>query len=29
VRRVAEDLGMLVLPSFIDTTGLQLWEVEH
>src|SRR5262249_27454332 len=29
VRRVAEDLGMQVLPSFIDTTGLQVWEIEH
>jgi D-glycero-alpha-D-manno-heptose-7-phosphate kinase len=29
VRRVTEDLGMLVLPSFIDTTGLQIWDVEH
>jgi hypothetical protein len=28
VRRAAEDLGMLVLPAFIDTTGLQVWEVE-
>jgi D-glycero-alpha-D-manno-heptose-7-phosphate kinase len=28
VRRAAEDLGMLVLPSQIDTTGLQVWEVE-
>jgi D-glycero-alpha-D-manno-heptose-7-phosphate kinase len=28
VRRVAEDLGMLVLPALIDTTGLQVWEVE-
>jgi D-glycero-alpha-D-manno-heptose-7-phosphate kinase len=29
VRRAAEDLGMLVLPSLIDTTGLQVWGVEH
>ena len=29
VRRVAEDLGMMVLPSLIDTTGLQVWEVKH
>jgi D-glycero-alpha-D-manno-heptose-7-phosphate kinase len=28
VRRAAEDLGMLVLPALIDTTGLQVWEVE-
>jgi D-glycero-alpha-D-manno-heptose-7-phosphate kinase len=28
VRRVAEDLGMMVLPSFIDSTGLQVWEAE-
>ncbi|HKI34245.1 MAG TPA: hypothetical protein VKA46_20500 [Gemmataceae bacterium] len=29
VRRAAEDLGMLVLPALIDTTGLQVWEVER
>ena len=29
VRRAAEDLGMMVLPSLIDTTGLQVWEVKH
>jgi D-glycero-alpha-D-manno-heptose-7-phosphate kinase len=29
VRRAAEDLNMLVLPTFLDTTGLQVWEVEH
>jgi D-glycero-alpha-D-manno-heptose-7-phosphate kinase len=28
VRRAAEDLGMLVIPSLIDSTGLQVWEVE-
>jgi D-glycero-alpha-D-manno-heptose-7-phosphate kinase len=28
VRRAAEELGMLVLPAFIDTTGLQVWEAE-
>jgi D-glycero-alpha-D-manno-heptose-7-phosphate kinase len=28
VRRAVEDLGMLVLPALIDTTGLQVWEVE-
>jgi len=28
VRRIAEDLGMVVLPALIDTTGLQTWEVE-
>jgi hypothetical protein len=28
VRRAAEDLGMVVLPALIDTTGLQVWEVE-
>ena len=28
VHRVAEDLGMQVLPALIDTTGLQVWEVE-
>jgi D-glycero-alpha-D-manno-heptose-7-phosphate kinase len=28
VRRVAEDLGMTVLPSLIDTSGLQVWEVK-
>ena len=29
VRRAAEDLDMLVLPALIDTTGLQVWEVQH
>jgi len=29
VRRAAEDLGMLVLPALIDTSGLQVWEVKH
>jgi D-glycero-alpha-D-manno-heptose-7-phosphate kinase len=28
VRRAAEDLGMMVLPALIDSTGLQVWEVE-
>jgi len=28
VRRAIEDLGMLVLPASIDTTGLQVWKVE-
>lgn len=28
VRRAVEDLGMQVLPALIDTTGLQVWEVE-
>jgi D-glycero-alpha-D-manno-heptose-7-phosphate kinase len=28
VRRAAEDLGMMVLPAFIDTSGLQVWEAE-
>jgi D-glycero-alpha-D-manno-heptose-7-phosphate kinase len=28
VRRAAEDLGMLVLPALVDTTGLQVWKVE-
>jgi D-glycero-alpha-D-manno-heptose-7-phosphate kinase len=28
VHRAAEDLGMLVLPALIDTTGLQVWEAE-
>ena len=28
VRRAAEELGMVVLPAFIDTTGLQVWEAE-
>jgi D-glycero-alpha-D-manno-heptose-7-phosphate kinase len=28
VHRAAEDLGMQVLPALIDTTGLQVWEVE-
>jgi D-glycero-alpha-D-manno-heptose-7-phosphate kinase len=28
VRRAAEELDMLVLPALIDTTGLQVWEVE-
>jgi D-glycero-alpha-D-manno-heptose-7-phosphate kinase len=29
VRRVAEELGMQVLPAFIDTTGLQVWEARN
>lgn len=29
VRRAVEDLGMQVLPAFIDTTGLQVWEVQR
>jgi galactokinase/mevalonate kinase-like predicted kinase len=28
VRRAVVELGMTVLPSQIDTTGLQVWEVE-
>ena len=28
VRQAVEDLGMLVLPALIDTTGLQVWEAE-
>ncbi len=28
VRRAIEDLGMLILPAMIDTTGLQVWEAE-
>jgi D-glycero-alpha-D-manno-heptose-7-phosphate kinase len=28
VRRAAAELGMLVLPSLIDNTGLQVWEAE-
>jgi hypothetical protein len=28
VRRAVVELGMVVLPSLIDTTGLQVWEVE-
>src|SRR5262245_19638617 len=28
VRRAAEELGMQVLPAFIDTTGLQVWEAD-
>ena len=28
VRRAVVELGMIVLPSQIDTTGLQVWEVE-
>jgi D-glycero-alpha-D-manno-heptose-7-phosphate kinase len=28
ITRVVEDLGMQVLPALIDTTGLQVWEVE-
>ena len=28
IRRAAEGLGMQVLPALIDTTGLQVWEVE-
>lgn len=28
VRRAAENLGMTVLPAFIDTTGLQVWEAD-
>jgi hypothetical protein len=28
VRRAVVKLGMTVLPSQIDTTGLQVWEVE-
>jgi D-glycero-alpha-D-manno-heptose-7-phosphate kinase len=28
VRRAAEEMGMQVLPAFIDTTGLQVWEAE-
>jgi D-glycero-alpha-D-manno-heptose-7-phosphate kinase len=29
VRRAAEDLGMLVLPALIDTTGLQVWQTRQ
>jgi len=29
VRRAAEELGMMVLPALIDTTGLQVWKVEN
>lgn len=28
VSRAAQDLGMTVLPALLDTTGLQVWEVE-
>jgi D-glycero-alpha-D-manno-heptose-7-phosphate kinase len=28
VKRAVESIGMLVLPALIDTTGLQVWEVE-
>lgn len=28
VRRIAEEMGMQVLPALIDTTGLQVWEVK-
>jgi hypothetical protein len=28
VRRAAENLGIVVLPSLIDATGLQVWEAE-
>jgi D-glycero-alpha-D-manno-heptose-7-phosphate kinase len=28
VRRAVEELGMQILPSLIDTTGLEVWEVE-
>ncbi|MEO6807764.1 MAG: hypothetical protein ABI353_01445, partial [Isosphaeraceae bacterium] len=28
ITRIVEDLGMQVLPAQIDTTGLQVWEVE-
>ncbi|MCX7701603.1 MAG: hypothetical protein N2039_12075 [Gemmataceae bacterium] len=29
VRHAAEELGMQVLPAFIDTTGLQVWEARN
>jgi D-glycero-alpha-D-manno-heptose-7-phosphate kinase len=29
VRRAVVELGMIVLPSLIDTTGLQVWEAEE